>query len=419
MEGRRILNALRPTMGVRNEARGAVTAPPPDAFAPYRLLGTALALAVIFVAMVEIAANAASPTGRDFISFWGAARLALAGEPAAAYHLDRLHALQSSVATFSSGKMPFPYPPVFLLLVLPFGILSFPVGLALWSATTFAIYMLVMRRALPGAGWLPAAFAPVLATAAIGQNGFVTAAIFIGGLLLLGSRPFLAGLLLGCLAFKPQLGLLLPVAMIAGRHWRAIGGAALSSIGVFVVGIAAFGLAATQAWVGQMPLYADIASEGLVGWAKFASVYASMRQLGVPQGPALAIHGVIAAAAAATVWKLWRTDADPLAKASILAAATMLISPYLFIYDGVILGIAFLWLARSGARRAILAPLWLVPFISVAEIAAAPTMPNLLPIAPLGLMIFLWLHHARPMPIGADPAGPAQTGELQRANATA
>ena len=133
----------------RSTASAAPAVASADPFAAYRAVGTALAFAVMFVAASEFLWNAHAPTGRDFISFWSAAKMALAGNPAAAYDLEALHALQSSVATFDGGKMPFPYPPAFLLLVLPFGLLSFPAAMALWSAATFAVYLAVARRAFP------------------------------------------------------------------------------------------------------------------------------------------------------------------------------------------------------------------------------------------------------------------------------
>jgi len=40
-------------------------------------------------------------------------------------------------------------------------------------------------------------------------------------LVMLVERPILAGVLIGCLAYKPQFGLLIPLVLIAGSHWRA------------------------------------------------------------------------------------------------------------------------------------------------------------------------------------------------------
>ncbi len=98
----------------------------------------------------------------------------------------------------------------------------------------------------PDCGWLPAAFPPVFVAAVIGQNSFLMAALLIGGLVLMRTRPFIAGLVLGCLILKPQMALLLPVAVLAARQWRTMFGAALSSVGLLLLGVAIFGLAATQ-----------------------------------------------------------------------------------------------------------------------------------------------------------------------------
>ena len=368
-------------------------APAASPFDRLKRVGTAMAILVILVSIAEFFWNAANPTDRDFISFWGAAQLALAGEPAAAYDQARLHEVQSAAVTFvNGGGMPFPYPPAFLLLVTPFGLLPFAVSLAIWSAATFAAYFVLVRRMFPQSGLLAAAFPPVFINAAIGQNAFVTAAIFIGGMLLLQRRPFAAGLLLGCLIIKPQLGLLLPIALLAAWQWRAIAGAALSSLGLLAIGAAVLGLAATEAWLAQMPLYVNIGRDGLVGWHKMASVYAAVRQAGAGLELAFAVHLVVAAASALLVWRVWRSDAEAPAKAGVLAAATLLASPYVFPYDAVLLVVAFFWLALRGAPALPLAMLWCLPLLTIAQIAYVHGPVNVSPLVPIGLLILSALH---------------------------
>jgi hypothetical protein len=361
-----------------------------DALRQYQLVGTVAALILLVAILAEYYWIAQAPGARDFVSFWGAARLALDGTPQLAYNLDALHALQSHYVSFRAGKMPFPYTPAFLLLVLPFGLLGFVPAMVAWSFSTFAAFFAVVRRMFPGSGLLAAAMPAVFANAAVGQNGFVTGAIFIGGLLLLPKRPFVAGLLLGCLILKPQLALLLPVAVLAARAWPAVAGAAISAIGVLVLGLAVFGWQASEAWVAQMPLYVEIGRDGLVGWRKLASVYAAMRQIGLGQTAAFAIHLTVAAAAALAVWKVWRSKADYGAKAAILAAGTMLISPYIFLYDTVFLVVPFLWLASVGASPRLLVPLWFLPLVSIAQITTIPGPINIAPLVPIALMAMVW-----------------------------
>lgn len=355
----------------------------------YKTEGNALALAILAVVLAEFVSIARQPEVRDFISFWGAAQLALDGVPAAAYDKDALRIVQLGAAAFEAGEMPFPYPPAYLLLILPFALLSYPAGMAAWVALTFLGYLAAARRLFPDSGWLAAAFPAVLVNAAVGQNAFVTAGIFIAGMAALPKRPFAAGLLLGCLVLKPQLGLLLPIAFVAGRHWRAFAGAAISSVGTLLAGLLIFGLPATAAWLDQMPLYASIARDGLVGWHKLASIYASARQAGLGQETAFALHLTGALTAAGAVWWAWRSEADSVTKAAVLAAATMLVSPYFFLYDAMILVVPLFWLARAGAPPALIGGLWCLPIVSIAQAHGFSGPVNLNPVVPIALLALI------------------------------
>ena len=104
-----------------------------------------------------------------------------------------------------------------------------PALLASLAAGWYAFYR-ALRLAMPGQGALLLALAApaVFINAVGGQNSTWTAALFGSGLSLLERRPLLAGGLLGLLIYKPQLGLLIPVALLAGRHWRASEGVAVS-----------------------------------------------------------------------------------------------------------------------------------------------------------------------------------------------
>jgi len=366
--------------------------PNTDPFAYYRIIGGALALLIVFLGAVEAWRMWTHPACRDFIAFWGAAKLAIGGSPALAYDPAVLHKLQTSVASFGPHEsMPFPYMPAFLLLVLPFGLLSYPAAMTVWICLTLVAYLVAVKRLVPDAGLLALAFPPIVVNIVVGQNGFLTAALFIGALALLDRRPFLAGLLIGCLIFKPQLGLLFPLALLAERRWRAIAGAALSSIGVTLSGVLAFGPQTFLAWIRELPLFASIARDGTVGWVKLTSIYAAGRQAGLDAGPAFGLHVVVLCVAAAVVWRVWRSESDRLAKAAVLACATSLSSTYLFLYDQLILIVPFFWLARQRTHPAILGALWCLPIISIAQNAAPRSPVNLNPIVPVLLLaLIVW-----------------------------
>ncbi|HET7708052.1 MAG TPA: glycosyltransferase family 87 protein [Sphingomicrobium sp.] len=362
-----------------------------DPFAPYRRVGWAMAALIGLMALAEFTWNWVQPSGRDFISFWGASQFALSGQPAMAYDNQALHALQSTIVAFEpGGEMPFPYAPFFLLLVMPFGLASFPLGLILWSLAGYALYLLVARRVSPTGALLAAAFPPVFANAAIGQNGFVIAGLFLGGLALIERRPFLAGAVLGCLILKPQLALMLPVAMLAGKHWQVIGGAVFSSILVIIAGFLIFGPAATAAWLDQLSLYAIIARDGLVGWHKFVSIYAAGRQVGLSETLAFVLHGAVALGAAIAVWRIWRSGSDWPARFAILAAATMLASPYLYVYDALILLPAFAYLIDRRVPAPFIALAWLLPIATIVQVASGSWPVNVGPLPAVILTILVW-----------------------------
>jgi hypothetical protein len=384
----------------------AKPAAPSDPYAACRLVGNACALIVVAAAVWQFALNIRHPAPRDFLSFWSAAQMALAGKPWLAYDNAALHALQSTVASFGgSGEMTFPYPPAYLLLVAPFGLLSFAAGMIVWSLCTAAFFLFAARRLMPQSGWLALAFPAAFATAAIGQNGFVMAGIFMAGLMLLDRRPFTAGLVLGCLVLKPQLALLLPVALLAGGRWRTIAGAAVSAIGVLLLGLAVFGTATTEAWMHQLPLYGRIGRDGLVGWSKLASVYAAGRQAGLEAGPALMLHLTVLTAAALAVWRIWRSKSGDGAKVAILSAAALLASPYVFYYDQLILVPAFFWLVRDKVSPAVVAALWCLSLLTLAQLGLDQPVNfgSLGPIAIAGLVYWSWQASERARPDRAEP----------------
>src|SRR5439155_352385 len=99
-------------------------------------------------------------------------------------------------------------------------------------AVTLPLYL----WATIGANWRsPALFAALAApTTAIaivsGQNGFLAGALLAGGLRLAAGHPLAAGVLFGLLTYKPQLGLLVPVALAAAGLWRTLTIAGVTAI---------------------------------------------------------------------------------------------------------------------------------------------------------------------------------------------
>lgn len=368
-----------------------------------RLPAMTIALLFLFIAVVALVTMIGEPYQMDFVSYWAAARLADSGNPAGAYDLA-LHRSVELGAIPLGGALPFAYPPCFLLLLAPFGLLSYPAAAADWVLLTFAAYCAAMRRWAPAMPWLALSFPPLLVNVITGQAGLLTAALFVGGMALLPKRPLAAGLLLGLLVVKPQLGLVLPLALLAGREWRAAAGAAASAAGLVLLSLVLFGWAPWQAWLGNAGFIASIASDGLAGWHRMASVYGALRLAGAPAALAWAAHGLVALAAAAAAGHIWYRKEDPGIRAAALAAATALASPYLFVYDAAILVVPFLWLI--GQRRALpLAGLaWAILMLALVQTVGWSGGPNLTPLAAIVLLVLTVVQPRRLSASASDTA---------------
>lgn len=358
------------------------------------MLARWLAVVSLVVIVIGVAANARHPYVMDYLSYWAAAKLAIGGHASSAYDVMLHHAVQERVLAFDT-RLPFGYPPPYLLLILPLGLLPYWMSSVVWIGITLSAYVAVVRRVMPQFVTIAIAFPPVAICGVIGQNGLLTATLFIGGLFALGTQPFAAGLILGCLAMKPQLGILLPLAFVAGREAKAFAGASLAVIGLALLSIIVFGLEPWRAFFGTVALSGSIATQGLAGWHKMATVFASLRLAGVVAPAAWAIHATCAALGAIMVWKIWRESRDPLTRAAILAPATVLISPYLYVYDQVMLVVSFFWLAQRGANRWLLLGLFLFPLVTIGQFWLSDPHLNPSPILPLALLLVVHFHFAR------------------------
>ncbi|MFL6726981.1 MAG: glycosyltransferase family 87 protein [Sphingomicrobium sp.] len=327
----------------------------------------------------------AQPRPVDFLSFWAAGRLALHGKAALAYNLV-WHRFVEQTAAPIKGLLPFPYPPPFLLVVSPFALLPYWTALAFWVIVTAIIYLAAVRKFAP----LPYSLAhpAVPVNSWIGQNGFLTCGIFALGLAALDVSPVAGGAIFGLLIIKPQLALLIPIAFVAGRQWWGIAGAASGALLLLAIGYALFGPSSYEGFVQALPHQASVIANGRVPWNELASPFAFCRLLGIPREHSLAVQAVVAILAGAVTWRAWWLGLN--SRGPVLAAATLLIPPYLFTYDSLLLMIPIGWLVRCHAHPVGLAIIWLLCLLPVISYSGAYTGPNTIPLA---AVLCLWLLH--------------------------
>ncbi|MBW8752586.1 MAG: DUF2029 domain-containing protein [Sphingomonadales bacterium] len=287
--------------------------------------------------------------GTDFLSFWTTGQMLHAH--ANIYDAAAHTAAQRGFFAAKDAYTAFFYPPTFLPFCWPLGLLGYFPALALWLAATGAAYLFAVRQWMKRVGLaqpLPllfAAFPPVLIAITHGQTAFLVAALLGLGTLLVPSRPWLAGVLLGLATIKPQFGLLVPVALLLTREWRVIAGAMLSAALLGAVSTLAFDSQIWADWYHLSSAAQGAMAEGAIGYAKMQSPFAAAKLLGAPSGIAYALQGLLTlAVAGAVAWASWGRRFD-LPLAALLLAGAPLATPFVLDYDMVLLAFPLIWLA--------------------------------------------------------------------------
>lgn len=334
----------------------------------------------------------------DFLVFHAAARAAIEGKLSLLYDTAALTDLQNKLyASWLPSKLgfrPFLYPPFWLFALLPFGLMS--VGLAVASFLTIGFGLCVATFRSLKLGW-PATLAILTAPAAVwvvtaGQNTFFSVALLYSGLALLERRPIVAGVFLGLLAYKPQLWLLVPLALLTARVWRPLAAAAATVTLLMFATSLVFG---TNIWFDFIDA-AQRTSQGASAASMYSRVYTQMvaplaaaKMLGL--NDTIAVVSQIAGATlavGAVVWAFYRYPASD-ERTAVLVAAIFLASPYTLNYDLLLLmpaaALLFLHPPPEGYRageRLIYLLVWSIPTVGLALNLAG------LPLNPLVILLF-------------------------------
>ncbi len=381
-------------------SRAAGRIPSPTLLVLAALSAASLALLAAYFAhgqgRLDFAAHA---RGRDFVNLWTAGRLI--GEGRWLQVFDPTAFMRAHHRLFDP-RLPFhfwSYPPPGLFLAAPWAWApGYFAALAAWTLAGLATLLPAARAVLARSdGWVEVReltllmLCPAVAVnVGLGQNGALSAALLLGGLALLDTRPLASGALLGLLVFKPQIALLLPVMVLAGGRWRTAAAAAVSAVALLAASTAVFGVESWRAFLsGSVPMQGQMLRFGAGPFMDMMpSAFMSARVLGAPWTAALFVQAPFTVLAVWLVWRAWRTrTADPAGRAAVLAAATFVASPQGFNYDLIPTAFAALVVLRRSARAgdvALAAAAWALPLAMIALGAAR------LPIAPLLLTALAW-----------------------------
>jgi len=338
------------------------------------------------------------PVGRDFLNTWMGGRSAFWGGPADWFDSDvYMAALLQVTGIPNLTAMYWSYPPHLIFFIWPFGLLGFLPAYVVWCAAGLALYVwAAVASGVDRRHWFFLAVAPaVTVNMFLGQNGFLTAALVIGGFANLDRRPIVAGILFGILTIKPQFGLLLPIVLVLRGHWRVIGSALVTT---------ALLVAATALWFGPdiwiqylhkvVPQQHELLNvAGIMGWPIVASAFVNARLIGLPDQAAWMVQGVASACAfGAVIWTFWRKR-DPVLSQALYVTATFLFSPWIMNYDMVVFGwiVALLRQHRKETLvdQCLSLAVWMLPVLMFP--LGFSQVPSALIILPLFMGRLLWL----------------------------
>ncbi|MEX3010851.1 glycosyltransferase family 87 protein [Hoeflea sp. TYP-13] len=320
------------------------------------------------------------PIGRDFVNMWSGAKVAMQGDVLDLFDVEKFHAWQESFLGQAFPLHNWSYPPHLLPMIAVLAKLPYVIAYIAFMTVTFLLYAFAARLSgqagVVAPNWLmmlalllaPSTFVTVVA----GQNGFLTGALFLAGMLLIERRPWLAGILFGILTVKPQLGVMVPIVLIALSAWRPIVSASVTTLVLVGLSMVLFGIHPWESYlIKTFTLQGDILTRGDgIYTIMMPTVFMSGRELGLPNAISWFAQAVSSLAAVVlTVWAL-RRPAEPALRLMIICLAVFLVTPYAFNYDMTFLSAALIYYvatrdmsAALPFERLLIGVVWIAPYM--------------------------------------------------------
>lgn len=276
--------------------------------------------------------------GRDFLNFWMYGRAVADTDPARFYDLVTYNAELAKLLGPGYPGQNWPNPPTALVVMAPFGLLAYFPALIAWFGVGFLAFYLAGRREIADARILvvvlvsPAALLCVLS----GQSSLLTTAALLAIFSSLDRRPVVAGVLIGLLTVKPQLGVLFPFALIASGRWRVFLWAAMTAVVLFAISVAIGGPESWHDYIAKaLPLQREVLHDPAGTAAPFqSSIFMNVRGLvGNRAGEMIQLAFAVAAVAAVAAAFRYRKGGDARQMQALFLACTASASPYLGSYD--------------------------------------------------------------------------------------
>ena len=355
------------------------------------LLFAAAVLWILPVGGLSVDRNAMA--ARDYTDMWAAGHLVVLGQGDTLFDLAAFNAALHAMFGAGFPHQVWPYPPPILLLAVPLSLLPLLPGFLLYTVGTATLLWMALRcGGLARSACAAVLLSPALADNALaGQNGSLTAALLFGGLFLVERRPVLAGVILGALVIKPQLGMLVPLCLIASGNWRALLALVTSASLLIAASALLFGI---DAWIGffvhTRPMIAAILEapwRALPAQQNFASPLMAARSVGASMAVAYGLQTAVMLLCGAVAWRTWRTpEFGRIPRVALTGLLAVAAAPWVHTYDMIPLSVAVAVLATTTSRSslALLGFAWFWP-------GAVVLLPIPLPFSVASIASVAWL----------------------------
>lgn len=294
-------------------------------------------------------------TNSDLANYWVAGKLLVAGKAMDLFRGQEVYftAFQSMIGPHA-GWRNWSYPPHYLLLIAPLGLLDYLPAAILFLSVTLLLLLHALRMAMGRISWRAALLLlPALwCNLEVMQNGFLTAALLIYGLGLRDRHPVAAGIAIGILTVKPQLGFLILILLIYERRWMVMAVASMTAVALIGLSMVLFGV---ESWEGYLtrtlPYQSDVMLHVTGSFPHMIpSLFGSMRSLAFEPHMALHVHLVFAALALGLYLYTLPRMTTCVDRMVSTVFATFMISPYSVSYDLVALSAAVVIRGEAWAR---------------------------------------------------------------------
>lgn len=328
--------------------------------------------------------------GRDFVNFWMMGHSGLTEpQPAANYDIEVYTAKIRQWLGADYRWHQWSYPPNFILLMLPFALLPYLWSYAVWMVVNVAALLVAVRGRVARALVLlsPASCLGLVS----GQVCFLVAAVNIAVFRLLDRRPWLAGMLIGALTIKPQMGLLYPIFLAVTGRWRVFAAATLTALAILGVTAALWGteILTTYLTLGIPMQNQVLEAPAVIISCLIPTVYMDVWMTGASYQAGMAVQVLVALVALGLFVRHVRRAGLEM-QALLFALTSLLVTPYMMAYDLVFL--TYTLIAALPVLKLTRAGMWLVVgvyWLTVIHlIAGAVAIPGTA-LLPLALLVWL------------------------------